>query len=601
LNELAADAARLCHAREAVLSCGTQVIARWTGPSGARHVIATQPFGAGVEAYELNLFDEVQRELTETERGAFQAMTEAFQRELERSSPVTVPSEAGWVKDHVSVAIDYVSELFVLVLRDWTIQHVNTAVEHATTRKRSELVGRNFWDAFPQIIGTDYERELRQAMEGSVPKILPAYSFPSGRWFQSRAFPCKSGLAVLTSDITDRKTDEAARVDIEQKLFHAQRMESIGTLAGGIAHDFNNILSAILGHVGLMRDLLPARSAALESLEQIRIAGERARDLVQQILAYSRSTAREFVRQPVRPLLEESLRLLRSTLPASVDLRVTLTDEPLAATVNPSEVQQVVMNLCTNAWHAVSSSRGTVEVDLGRVELDVPQRADVGRLSAGLYARIRVRDTGSGMTEEVRSRLFEPFFTTKPRGHGTGLGLHVVQAIVCAHGGAIVVRTAPGKGSDFQVYLPATPSSEVEQAQVPRAREPLGHGERIAYVDDDEVVQLVVQRVLERAGFSVVSFSDPHGLLQAVANEPQSFDLLVTDYSMPGMNGLQLAREVRRSSPDIPVIIVTGFATNELKKAVAELGRAELVFKEYAFEQLGEQAFRALLAAPQAG
>jgi CheY-like chemotaxis protein len=374
-------------------------------------------------------------------------------------------------------------------------------------------------------------------------------------------------------------------------------MEALGTLAGGIAHDFNNILGAILGHVGLARDHVAPGSPLLENLDQIRIAGERARDLVHQILAYSRAGTREFVRQPLRPLLEESLRLLAATLPASVTLQVDLTDEPLAATVNPSEVQQVLMNLCTNAWHALPQARGTIGVQLRQVTVDLPRRAEVGALHAGLYAEIVVSDNGSGMDAEARSHLFEPFFTTKPRGQGTGLGLHVLSGIVSAHGGAVLVHSEPGRGSRFCVFLPAAPTHEVERTQhVPPAADQ-AQGERVAYVDDDEVVQLMVERVLARAGFKVDSFSDPHALLVAVREAPACFDLLVTDYSMPGMNGLQVAHEVRQRCPDIPIIIATGFASDELQQAVKALGHAEILPKEHTFEQLGERAARAVAGA----
>jgi signal transduction histidine kinase len=593
LARLTEDVARLTHACEAVLSCGTQVLARWSEGACPRELIATQPFLAGAETYELNLYGEQARELTDREAGAFQAMTGALCRALESAPAIVAPQTgAAWVRDHITAALDYVTDAFVLVLDDWTIEHVNTQFERTVHRRRADILGRSLWAVFPQLLGTRFESEIRAAIKGTVPHFFEEFSEPLRRWFESRAYPCKEGLAILTIDITERKADCQARADIEQKLLQAQRMESLGTLASGIAHDFNNILGAILGNAGLLHGEVSPRGE--DSLEQIRIAGERARELVQQILAYSRTTTREFVRQPLQPLIEDSLRLLRSTLPASVKLEYSLTKEPLAATFNPAEVQQVVMNLCTNAWQALPAEKGSIHIALEAYRADATTTADVGRLHPGLYARLIVSDTGSGMNEATRKRLFEPFFTTKPRGQGTGLGLHVLSGIVTAHGGAVVVQSEPGRGSRFEVYLPATASRDVEAAPPPRVDPAQAGGERVAYVDDDEVVQLMVHRVLERAGFRVTSFNDPDDLLAAVRSDPACYDLLVTDFSMPGMNGLQVAQEVRGVCPEIPIIIATGFASDELQEAVAGLGRAEILNKERTFEELGERATRAI-------
>jgi CheY-like chemotaxis protein len=252
------------------------------------------------------------------------------------------------------------------------------------------------------------------------------------------------------------------------------------------------------------------------------------------------------------------------------------------------------MNLCTNAWQALPAEGGTIHVALEAHQVASSLATDVGQLTRGLYARLIVSDNGSGMTEATRRRLFEPFFTTKPRGQGTGLGLHLVSGIVTAHGGAVIVRSERGHGSRFEVYLPATASSEIETTAAPRIDPVQAGGERVAYVDDDEVVQLMVHRVLERAGFRVTSFNEPDELLAAVRGDPRCYDLLVTDYSMPGMNGLQVAREVRVVCPTIPIIIATGYAPDELRQAVAELGRAEILNKERTFEELGERAARAI-------
>jgi PAS domain S-box-containing protein len=592
LDGLMADVARLCHAREASLSCGTTPIARFRGPPGPRVAIATQPFGVGPDAFELTAWDDRPRELTPQEAGAFQALTEAVNRELAHRRGHR--GDEGWIRDHLSVTVDYVSDSFILLRKDWTILHVNTQFERVVGRARADLVGRVFWECFPDAIGTGFEREMRAAMDGTVLRAFEDFSRHLGRWFHSRAYPCKEGLAILTIDITDRKADEIARADVEQKLLQVQRMESIGTLASGIAHDFNNILGAILGHVGLLREHIPADAPARESVEQIGIAGTRARDLVQRILTVSRRGQREFVRQPVRPLVEESLALLQSTLPASVELARTLGSEPMSCTLGPAEVHQVVMNLCTNAWQALPHGHGRITVRLRWVHLDEPRPANVGLLLPGRYAELCVDDTGSGMAPDVLARLFEPFFTTKPRGQGTGLGLHVLQNIVTAHGGAVVVHSVQGQGSTFSVFLPASRTEGSGSAAEPKDLRKPGRGEHVAYVDDDEVVLLMVERLLARAGFEVTAYSRPEALLHVLEHDGGALDLLVTDYSMPGMSGIELARAVHRRCPGLPVIVSSGFVSEELRAEAEDAGVFHVINKERTYEELAALASRVL-------
>jgi PAS domain S-box-containing protein len=597
LDGLMADVVRLCRASEATLTCGTTEVARHRRSPGPRVMIATQPFGVGTDAYELTAFDDHARALTPQEWGAFQALTEAVNRELAARHDAAARGDEDWIREHLMAAVDYVTDSFILLRKDWTILHVNTQFERVAARARAEVVGRTMWECFPQALGTSFEREMRAAMDGSVLRVFEEFSIPLGRWFHSRAYPCREGLAILTIDITDRKADEAARAEVEQKLLQVQRMESLGTLASGIAHDFNNILGAILGHVGLLRERLGADAPARESVEQIGIAGARARDLVQRILSVSRRSQREFVRQPLRPFIEESLGLLQSTLPASVELVRALGVEQLSCTLGPSEVHQVVMNLCTNAWQALPQGQGRIVVRLRGVRLEAARPADVGALVPGRYAELCVHDTGAGMAPETRARLFEPFFTTKPRGQGTGLGLHVLQNIVTAHGGAVVVSSEPGHGSTFQVFLPASRSNDAEPAAEPQDMSKPGRGERVAYVDDDAVVLLMVERLLARAGYEVTAFARPEELLEALGRDADSFDLIVTDYSMPGMNGIDLARAVRRRRPGLPVIVSSGFVPEELRTEAEAAGVSHVINKERTYEELAGLAARALAGA----
>lgn len=594
LTQLATDVVRLCHGQRALLRCGDVTLAQSDGDCGAEYTVAVQPFGVGNNSFELLLLDDSPRELTATEVGSFHALCEVLRRQLEAHEPSVPSDHAVWVKDHVAVALDYVTDAFVLVRTDWTIQHVNTTLERWMHVPRAQIVGRLIWDVFPQVVGTPFEVETRAAMGSALPRVFELRSEQSDRWYQSRVFPCSEGLAILTSDVTDRKHEDSSRVERERRSQLSERLESLGSLAGGIAHDFNNILGAILGHVGLLSDHAPPGSAGRESIEQIGIAGRRARDLVQQILAYARATTREVVRQPIRPMVEEAVALLRPTLPSNARLHIALSKSNLITTLDFSEVQQIVANLGTNASHALNGAVGSVAIQLRRVRLADDQITNIGQLTAGVYVELAVSDSGSGMQRETLRHLFEPFFTTKRRGQGTGLGLHVVSGIVTAHHGAIVVQSEPGTGSSFRVYLPAADRADEIPVVIPSATTRRGHQERVAYLDDDEVVRLMVQRVLEHHGFSVTSYADPAHLLKAIMDQPDRIDLLVTDYSMPSMNGVQVARAARSLRADLPIIIATGYVSDELRTAAQTLGHTEVLNKELCFEQLAERAWQAL-------
>ena len=398
-----------------------------------------------------------------------------------------------------------------------------------------------------------------------------------------------SGALAMVTDITEQRRGEALRRELEVQLREAQKMEAIGVLAGGIAHDFNNVLAGILGNTALATQDLPADHAASLSLEQIRKAALRGRGLVQQILAFARRQPRAVVSCELRPLLEDCVALLRATLPAAVTLDVALGTDALFVMADANQVQQVVMNLCTNAWHSLGGRPGRVGVSLAAVDLDnaVAQRLG-GGLTPGAYARLAVEDDGRGMDAGTRARIFEPFFTTKPVGEGTGLGLAVAHGIVSAHGGVIRVQTAPGQGSRFEVYLPrsAATSPATERAQ-PSALAHRGHGERVLYIDDDDVMLVMVERLLERLGYAVTCSSDPRAAIEAVRAQPQGFDVVVTDLNMPELSGLDVARALQRLRADLPVVISSGNLPDQLQAEARDAGVRALVHKQFTLEELG--------------
>jgi PAS domain S-box-containing protein len=396
---------------------------------------------------------------------------------------------------------------------------------------------------------------------------------------------------VLLSVVEDQKAEARARADLEAQLRESQKMEAMGTLAGGIAHDFNNIVAAILGNVALASQDLEAGQAqrALVSLQEIGRSGRRARDLVQQILTFSRRQPQHMQVQALAPLLRESLVLLRATVPAGVSLQAELSDEPLYVHADATQIEQVVMNLCTNAWHALEGRPGRVVVGLGRLP-PPPETQPAGNgpvLGLG-QACITVSDDGRGMDPATQARMFEPFFTTKAVDKGTGLGLAVVHGIVKSHQGSIAVRSAPRRGTTVQVLLPLSPAPEPAQARsAPPARPLARHGQRsVLYVDDDESMTFLVRRILEARGHRVSVFNAVHQALQAVRAAPRDFDLVVTDYNMPGASGLELARELALLCPQLPVLITTGYVTDELVAGAEAAGVRHVVSKPDTIDEL---------------
>ena len=408
-------------------------------------------------------------------------------------------------------------------------------------------------------------------------------------------------LSVVLRDITGRVAAEEERQLLESELRQSQKLEAIGTLAGGIAHDFNNVLGAILGNVELARQDLGGEHPALESLEQIRKSGERARDLVQQILIFSRKQTQQFCDLALGAAVAESVKLLRAAIPAGVALETTLADTPLYVHADESQMHQVLLNLCINAWQAMEGHAGRIDIGLEAVDLDAVTAARLPGLQAGRHAHLSIRDDGQGMDEVTQTRLFEPFFTTKPVGQGTGLGLAVVHGIVQAHHGAIAVQSAVGKGTTFDLYFPLVeaPAQVAVQSPQPVVQ---GAGKRILYVDDDTAMTHLVCRMLERCGYKVSGYEQAEEALAAVRADPSAFDLVVTDYNMPKLSGMDVARELARIRVDLPVMLISGYVTDELREAARQVGVRHIVYKPNTVRELCEtieQVFRKQAAEAQ--
>ena len=401
-----------------------------------------------------------------------------------------------------------------------------------------------------------------------------------------------AGALGMLTDINERRLAEERRTALEAQLRDAQKMEAIGTLAGGIAHDFNNILAAIIGNVSAARHDAALGHANDASLAQIERAAVRARSLVQQILTFSRMQAQELHTLALQPVIDESLDLLRATLPAQVELRVNRQDAPVYVRANATQIQQIVMNLCTNAWHALPTGRGRIEIGLLAEDTLSASQADAARtwppaLLDGPRAHLWIADNGCGMDEATRARVFEPFFTTKQVGHGTGLGLAVVHGIVSAHGGAIHVESSPGVGSRFDLWFPLQDEpAEFVESQHGALAAPPGMGEHVLCVDDDPAMVLMVDGLLRRAGYKVTSFEQPAAALALVQADPDAFDIVVTDFNMPEMNGMELAAAIARAAPRLPIVVTSGFISDDMRQRAGELRIGALLQKEYTLERL---------------
>jgi PAS domain S-box-containing protein len=400
-----------------------------------------------------------------------------------------------------------------------------------------------------------------------------------------------TGLRGILIDLTQTKQRENEKRKLEIQLQQAQKMEAIGALAGGIAHDFNNILSAIIGYTELAMLNEGAKHCEAE-LKQALLAANRAKDLVKQILAFSRQTDEE--RMPVRVGLvaKEAVKFLRATIPASIDISTRMDEKSWAVLANSAELHQIILNLCTNAHHAIGDQGGSIHIEVQPAEIGVSEKKDLIDLEIGPYVRISVKDTGKGMAPDMIKRIFDPYFTTKEKGVGTGLGLAVVHGIVKKYNGAIQVESEPGKGSVFHVYLPR---AEASAPIVSETQHPIEGGSgRILFVDDEQMLVDIGKQALERLGYAVVSRTSPIEALELFKAKPDHFDLVITDQTMPGMSGDSLAKAIMSLRPGFPVIVCTGYSQTLDPARAKTIGIRALVMKPILIQDLATAVKKAL-------
>lgn len=397
------------------------------------------------------------------------------------------------------------------------------------------------------------------------------------RWVHDRAFPLRDATGRVYR-VVGTAEDITEHQKLETQLRHSQKMEAIGTLAGGIAHDFNNILAAILGFGELiqMNDSSPGESS--DYAGEILKAAQRATALVRQILTFSRQEQQERRAVQLRHLVTESLALLRATIPTTIEFATNLAPDAAPVLAEPSQIHQIVMNLGTNAWHAMRGRVGKLTIALTNIEVDQALATVTPQLRPGPYVRLSVSDTGSGMDRTTMERIFEPFFTTKGPGEGTGLGLSVVHGIMQSHDGAITVYSRRGEGTVFHLYFPAILDGAIEVRESVLAL-PQGHGEHILFVDDEEPILRIGKSMLTSLAYRVTGFTVVTDALEALRRDPATFNLIITDQNMPHLTGVEFARQAKAIRQDIPIILTTGFTAELTVEKLRALGIADLLLK----------------------
>jgi len=382
----------------------------------------------------------------------------------------------------------------------------------------------------------------------------------------------------------------ARRRRLEAQLLQAQKLESLGTLAGGIAHDFNNLLTSILGYCDLAGLSAGENDSVHDDLRQIRTAGLRARDLVTQILTFSRQRKVTLVPLDLAEHVAEALKLIRASTPATIEIVTRLTSGKIQA--DPTQIHQIIINLCNNAVHAMKGQPGRLEVILERLEVTDLLANEVPNLLSGPAMHLTVSDTGCGMDAATLERVFDPFFTTKLPGEGTGLGLSIVQGIVHNHHGALRVHSTPGSGTSFELFFPITTANITTTTATDTV--PQGNREEIIVVDDEESVATFVSKKLERLGYCPTVFSDPRVALAAVTAAPRRFRAMVSDLTMPNLTGIELVQRCREAGAHFPVVIITGYGTDTVHSSLSNLQHCTILSKPFAGDDLSRALHRVL-------
>lgn len=483
--------------------------------------------------------------------------------------------------------------------RDGIVRIISPSCEKIMGFSPDEVIGKDLTDFYrnPQLRIYLVEQLMEQGrldnFEVEIRKKDGSYGWLSSN---ARAILDAEGNYIgaegVARDITQlRRTQDEKRL-LAEHLRQSQKMESIGTLAGGIAHDFNNILAAIIGYAEMALQKIDSSHAASQDINGIMRAGLRAKELVRHILTFSRKSSYDTVPVEIHLALKEVLRLLRASTPSTIDIKESMHYRRGKVQADPTEIHQVIMNLCTNAVQAMEETGGVLSVSLEKAEIGEDEARPLSGLQPGAYVLIKVMDTGHGIPKENMDRLFDPFFTTKEIGKGTGMGLAVVHGIVARLNGTVAVESQPGAGAVFSVYLPECQDSQPDSVQKPSIT-PKGN-ERILLVDDEPIVVEVTRRRLELLGYRVTSFLQSDEALESFRSDPEAFDCVITDQTMPKLTGEQLARAVLDMRPGIPVILCTGYSAVINEEKARKIGIRAFLMKPFNHQDLAESVRHAL-------
>lgn len=509
-------------------------------------------------------------------------------------------------KDYAESIINTAPILICGLSADGSVRFVNPTACRITGYQANELVGKNWWrTVYPPDTFKQAEKLIAQIARGQVVNFETTITAKDGTvrvlsWNSMNRMAPDGGIAEITGvglDITAERRADEVRARLETQLHQSQKMEALGALAGGVAHEFNNMLGAIIGYTELARMELSDNSAK-QKLDQVLKASQRAKDIIQQILTFSRRQELKREMLSMETVVQETVKLIRPTIPESLDIVIDIPRDCPPVFGNLTQLHQALTNLCTNAWHAMGERGGRITISQRPLKISRETGNQRLGLPDGQYSVLSIADNGSGMDQATLDRVFEPFFTTKGPGKGSGLGMAVVHGIMKSHDGAVSVQSELGKGTTVFLYFPVQTNAAPEKRETAKPQLAKGRGERILVVDDESALVLIATKILQRVGYVTTGFTSAAEALAAFKKDPGSFDLVVTDLTMPGMTGIDLADALKETREDIRIILATGYIEETVREQANLLGFSEILLKPVTAQNLTEVIHRVLNPTP---